>query len=729
MNLRYRKPHRIWNQLILFSDVEMSSDEDTHFSHEIDSNDEMANVQPESLSETEWQALKIISLFKRHNFYHFSLDILQTMKSVFPSSECVAVLNLDYIYSFVDIHPMKEVHYCEICNGVFPDNLDDFRCRVENCEGFRYKGGFSHQHKKDRQPRKRILKEIEKCKEEIEDRKNCRNLTDITNGQAYREILNEDNSFLQSPYNLSAIINTDGVNLYFSSKIELWPIFMAINELSPKAGFSRDNMLLVGIWQGKGKPPFKQYIESFSEEMNSLYNEGVEVNTDNGVIAVKLGVICGVFDLPAKAGILNMTYFNGTEACITCEEPGVVVKQGKGSSRCYRNVAEQYPLRNSPEVLENMRNATDKKRIKGFKGIFGLAFLQSFDLVKGVVPDYMHCILLGITKTLLLKWFSPTQSGKNYFIGKHIKTISKRLQNIQPPTSIERLPRDLEKHVNNLKATELQACLLYYGLPCLQEILPEVFLVHFSYQSEAVYILLGDNILPGQWDRAAMLLDKFYYSFADLYGQGSCGLNVHNACMHLVWYVKLWGPLWAWSCFPFEDNNAMLLQAVHGTGNVMRQVMLYKQAVSCLRRKGVQSAQSTLWKKTAEAANCDISGKVKHLRDNELEAEVLALLVVECVKEMRKVDQISIGNKQYCSSQYLRLKKRVYNVVLYSHTKIGYITHFIYNTKDEKVYAVLKKYESAKTKLSQLPSGKHMLAVKATQTLDVVPAEELIDTL
>ncbi|WAR28011.1 hypothetical protein MAR_013715, partial [Mya arenaria] len=250
------------------SDVEMSSDEDTHFSHEIDSNDEMANVQPQSLSETELQALKIFSLFKRHNFTtSASRDIRQTMKSVFPSSECVTVLNLDYIYSFVDIPPMKEVHYCEICNGVFPDNLDDFRCRVENCEGFRYKGGFSHQQKKDRQPRKSfiladikqqlkhllktpgILKEIEKCKEEIEDRKNCRNLTDITNGQAYREILNEDNSFLQSPYNLSAIINTDGVNLYSSSRIELWPIFMAINELSPKARFSRDNMLLVGIWQ------------------------------------------------------------------------------------------------------------------------------------------------------------------------------------------------------------------------------------------------------------------------------------------------------------------------------------------------------------------------------------------------------------------------------------------------------------------------------------------------
>jgi len=43
--------------------------------------------------------------------------------------------------------------------------------------------------------------------------------------------------------------------------------------------------------------------------------------------------ICGTCDLPAKASVLNMTLFNGSESCITCEEPGTVVSQGKGHSR------------------------------------------------------------------------------------------------------------------------------------------------------------------------------------------------------------------------------------------------------------------------------------------------------------------------------------------------------------------------------------------------------------
>ena len=53
-----------------------------------------------------------------------------------------------------------------------------------------------------------------------------------------------------------------------------------------------------------------------------------------------------------------------------------------------------------------MASATDRKRIKGFRGISGLVDLDGFDLVKGIMPDYKHGLLLGLTKTLMKsKWF------------------------------------------------------------------------------------------------------------------------------------------------------------------------------------------------------------------------------------------------------------------------------------------------------------------------------------
>ncbi len=75
---------------------------------------------------------------------------------------------------------------------------------------------------------------------------------------------------------------------------------------------------------------------------------------------VKLGVIGGTLDLPAKAGVLNMTYLNGEQACITCEEPGIVVKQGKGHARSYpnRNSESRAPMRTQASVRHAMESAT-----------------------------------------------------------------------------------------------------------------------------------------------------------------------------------------------------------------------------------------------------------------------------------------------------------------------------------------------------------------------------------
>ena len=47
-----------------------------------------------------------------------------------------------------------------------------------------------------------------------------------------------------------------------------------------------------------------------------------------------------------------------------------------------------------------------------------------FDVVLGMVPDYMHGCLLGVTKTLLYKWFSSTNHKHPYFIGGQVSMKS-----------------------------------------------------------------------------------------------------------------------------------------------------------------------------------------------------------------------------------------------------------------------------------------------------------------
>ena len=84
--------------------------------------------------------------------------------------------------------------------------------------------------------------------------------------------------FLSEPNSISGIFNTDGVQLYSSSSVKLWPIYVAINEIPPKQRFAKENMILAGLWQGKGQPPYFHYMTAFGDEMSKLYFDGVEID-------------------------------------------------------------------------------------------------------------------------------------------------------------------------------------------------------------------------------------------------------------------------------------------------------------------------------------------------------------------------------------------------------------------------------------------------------------------
>ena len=55
-------------------------------------------------------------------------------------------------------------------------------------------------------------------------------LSDISDGEMYRKLC-EPGQVLYGNNNLTLIFNTDGVTLYKSSRTEIWPIYLAINEI------------------------------------------------------------------------------------------------------------------------------------------------------------------------------------------------------------------------------------------------------------------------------------------------------------------------------------------------------------------------------------------------------------------------------------------------------------------------------------------------------------------
>ena len=67
--------------------------------------------------------------------------------------------------------------------------------------------------------------------------------------------------------------------------------------------------------------------------------------------------------------------------------------------------------------------------------------------------------------------------------------------------------------------TEFQAWLLWYSSLVLMDILSNPYYTHYCYLVGAMSILLGNNIIGENPNKADNLLNSFCRRFADLYGK------------------------------------------------------------------------------------------------------------------------------------------------------------------------------------------------------------------
>ena len=58
-----------------------------------------------------------------------------------------------------------------------------------------------------------------------------RTYSDICDGNIYQDIVRSDYFREEGSYNLTTVINTDGIPIFKSSGFSIWPILLMINEL------------------------------------------------------------------------------------------------------------------------------------------------------------------------------------------------------------------------------------------------------------------------------------------------------------------------------------------------------------------------------------------------------------------------------------------------------------------------------------------------------------------
>ena len=97
------------------------------------------------------------------------------------------------------------------------------------------------------------------------------------------------------------------------------------------------------------------------------------------------------------------------------------------------------------------------------KGPSTLSIVPKFDLVRGVAMDYMHCVLLGVTRLLLRLWFDSSHHREPWYIGKCVAKVDTELCAIRPTNEIPRTPRSIQATVKYWKGINM---LTNYALSC-----------------------------------------------------------------------------------------------------------------------------------------------------------------------------------------------------------------------------------------------------------------------
>ncbi len=79
-------------------------------------------------------------------------------------------------------------------------------------------------------------------------------LEDAWDGSVLSELSAQNRFFCSDHHHLALSLFTDGVPLYKSSGVSIWPVYVVILNLPANVRMNASSMILCGIWNGPAKP-------------------------------------------------------------------------------------------------------------------------------------------------------------------------------------------------------------------------------------------------------------------------------------------------------------------------------------------------------------------------------------------------------------------------------------------------------------------------------------------
>jgi hypothetical protein len=400
-----------------------------------------------------------------------------------------------------------------------------------------------------------------------------------------KKCLSRCDSSIQEHDCIAILVNVDGVPLFKSSSVQLWPILCKFIHFDP---------FPVAVFCGKSKPgPVEDYLKDFLEEYITLRQNGIEHNGKKINVVIK-AFIC---DAPARSYLKctkGHTAYNSCERCLVT---------GTWEGRIVFNCCDPFNLRSDSD-FRNFFYRNHQTSLSPLVEV-GVSCIKDFSL------DYMHLVCLGVVRRLLYFLFKGPLTCR--LPVRQRTKISDQLEALSGcmPSEFARQPRSAGE-LDRWKATEFRQFLLYTGPIVLRNVLSTELYTHFLCLSVAMSILLDscDARRHSYFQYAKELLHSFVSNCPRLYGSTFNVYNVHGL-LHIADDVEHFEcSLNEVSAFPFENYLQTLKKRVKNSHNPVVQVAKRIQEIE----------RSTFFNKLKTSdVNC-ISNRLKDacfLLDNE----------------------------------------------------------------------------------------------------------------
>lgn len=345
----------------------------------------------------------------------------------------------------------------------------------------------------------------------------------------------------------------DGFSPYNKRSKKFWAL---LHKVEIPGGHSP--VFMSGLYVGKENPAdFNYLLQNFVDEFNELQREPFKL--EGLQEPVQIIFRCAICDMPAKGDAKGVKYC-GYGSCDNCEQVGQFVK-----SVVLPDLT--FVLRTNEKFRSGSYGREYHKKRTALEEI------HEIDMVLDFPADYLHLVLLGVTRRWMKIYL--TKPGTHKLLEAEKQEAIALFKSVAKSMTLEFQwrPQNLLK-CEIFKGKEYRYVLLYGGLITFKDILPFDHFTNFLNLSCAIRILSCPEMAKDEtWlKRAEALLFNFVHFLKNSIGKEHCVRVVHGL-LHLTDDVRRFGHLDAFSAFPYESFLASIKYLLKSPGMEIEQVI------------------------------------------------------------------------------------------------------------------------------------------------------------